>query len=76
MKKTFDLAQGDYVRLVDFGQTLPLYKRKLLTLGITSGVEVRVIRVAPLGCPIQIEVRGSFLALRKDEACHLQWDYV
>ena len=69
-----DFAQGDRVRLIDFGQTEPLYRRKLLSLGITLGVELKVIRVAPLGCPVQVEVRGTSLTLRKEEACHLQWE--
>ncbi len=76
MKRIQDLVQGERVRLVDFGQTDLLYRRLLLSLGITRGVEVLVIRKAPLGCPIQIEVRGVSVALRKDEACHLGWESV
>lgn len=71
-----DLVQNDRVRLVDFGQTGVFYRRKLLSLGLTRGVELRIIRVAPLGCPIQIEVRGTSLALRKEEACFLQWERI
>ena len=76
MIKLTDLAQGDRVRLVDFGQTDIHYRRRLLSLGITRGVELFVVRVAPLGCPVQVEVRGTSLALRKEEACHLQWERV
>ena len=71
-----DLKQGDRVSLVDFGQTDVLYRRKLLSLGITRGVEILVVRVAPLGCPIQVEVRGTALTLRKEEAVHLQWERI
>lgn len=71
-----ELTQGDRVRLLDFGQTDVPYRRKLLSLGITRGVEIQVIRIAPLGCPVQIEVRGTSLALRKEEACHLRWEHV
>lgn len=74
MIKISDFVQGDRVRLVDFGQTDSLYRRKLLSLGVTSGVELKVIRVAPLGCPVHVEVRGTSLTLRKEEACHLQWE--
>ena len=66
-----ELNQGDRVRLVDFGSTDPQYRRRLLSLGVTRGVEFSVIRIAPLGCPVQIEVRGTSLTLRKEEACHL-----
>jgi len=74
MIKITDFVQGDRVRLVDFGQTDSHYRRRLLSLGVTCGVEVSVIRIAPLGCPVQVEVRSTSLALRKDEACHLLWE--
>ena len=76
MIKITDFVQGDQVRLVDFGQTDVFYRRKLLSLGITRGVLLSVVRVAPLGCPVQVEVRGTALTLRKEEACHLQWERV
>lgn len=66
-----ELVQGDKVRLLDFGATDAQYRRRLLSLGITRGVEFLVIRMAPLGCPIQIDVRGTSLTLRKEEASHL-----
>lgn len=68
------LKQGDCVRLIDFGQTDMAYRRKLLSLGITKGTEILIKRIAPLGCPIQIDVRGTSLALRKTEACHILWE--
>ena len=66
-----ELEQGDVVRLVDFGTTAAPYRRRLLSLGVTRGVEFCVVRKAPLGCPIQIEVRGTSLTVRKEEASHL-----
>lgn len=71
MMQINELVSGDKVRLVDFGATDQQYRRRLLSLGITRGVEFSVIRIAPLGCPIQIEVRGTSLTLRKDEASQL-----
>ncbi len=44
------------------------FRRKLLAMGITPGCYLRVIRVAPLGDPIEIEMRGFHLCLRKTEA--------
>lgn len=76
MIKITDFLQGDRVRLIDFGQTNLLYRRRLLSLGITPGVAILVVRLAPLGCPVQVEVRGTFLTLRKEEALHLQWERV
>ncbi|KTD52725.1 FeoA family protein [Legionella quateirensis] len=66
-----ELARGDKVRLVDFGTTDLQYRRRLLSLGITRGVEFSVVRIAPLGCPVQVEVRGTSLTLRKEEASQL-----
>ncbi len=66
-----ELVRGDKVRLVGFGATDMQYRRRLLSLGITCGVEFSVVRTAPLGCPVQIEVRGTSLTLRKEEAAHL-----
>jgi len=74
MIKITDLAEGDRVRLINFGQTDLVYRRRLLSLGITRGVELVVVRFAPLGCPVQVEVRGTSLALRKEEARHLEWE--
>ncbi|HAT4447115.1 TPA: ferrous iron transport protein A [Legionella pneumophila] len=71
MMQISELKQGDKVRLVSFGATDMQYRRRLLSLGITCGVEFSVVRMAPLGCPVQIEVRGTFLTLRKDEASQL-----
>lgn len=43
-------------------------KRRIMDMGITKGTEVRVRKVAPLGDPIEVTVRGFELSLRKDEA--------
>lgn len=74
MLTTSDLKPGFRARLIDFGLTDVLYRRKLLSFGITRGVEVQIVRVAPLGCPLQVDVRGTSIALRLDEASHLQWE--
>ncbi|MGK7895588.1 MAG: ferrous iron transport protein A [Xenococcus sp. (in: cyanobacteria)] len=47
------------------------YKKKLLAMGLTPGTEFKVTRVAPLGDPVEILVRGFKLSLRKDEASAL-----
>ena len=71
-----DLIAGDCVKLLDFGLTPTTYRRELLALGMTIGTEIRVIRVAPMGCPVQIDLRGTMLALRKNEVIHLLWERV
>ena len=42
--------------------------RRLMEMGIVPGVSVKVIKTAPLGCPLQISVRGYHLAIRRSEA--------
>ena len=48
------------------------YRAKLLALGLTRGAKIRLVNEAPLGDPIDIEVRGFHLSLRKDEASVLK----
>lgn len=43
-------------------------KRRLMDMGLTKGTQVTVQKVAPLGDPIQIQVRGYELSIRKEEA--------
>lgn len=43
-------------------------KRRIMDMGITKGVEISVRKVAPLGDPIEITVRGYELSLRKADA--------
>ena len=43
-------------------------KRRIMDMGITRGVEVFVRKVAPLGDPIEVNVRGYELSLRKEDA--------
>jgi ferrous iron transport protein A len=76
MLTTSDLKAGFRVRLVDFGVTDTSYRQKLLSFGMTRGVDVQIVRVAPLGCPVQIEVRGASIALRFEEARHLRWEKI
>ncbi len=43
-------------------------KRRIMDMGITKGVEITVRKVAPLGDPIEITVRGYELSIRKEDA--------
>ena len=43
-------------------------KRRIMDMGITKGVEINLRKVAPLGDPIEVNVRGYELTLRKSEA--------
>lgn len=43
-------------------------KRRIMDMGITKGVEIHIRKVAPLGDPIEVTVRGYELSLRKGDA--------
>jgi Fe2+ transport system protein FeoA len=68
--KTLSLANlvpGESGRIT--GITLPSdLRQRLLEMGLTKGVVCRLIRFAPLGDPLELEVRGYRLSLRKAEA--------
>ncbi len=62
-----DVKTGDsceVVRLNDKGQT----RRRIMDMGITKGAKISVQKVAPLGDPIELNVRGYRLSLRKSDA--------
>ncbi len=63
-----EMAVGDNGRVVGFGDGGRSYRKKLLSMGLTPGVEFSVTRLAPMGDPVEIKVRGFSLSLRKDEA--------
>ncbi len=60
---------GARVTAVDGGSAIG---RRLLDLGFVPGTEVRVVRRAPLGDPIEYELRGYRLCLRRSEALRVQ----
>jgi len=66
-----DLVVGDRARVAGFAQGGGAYRRKLLAMGLTPGVEVAVTRVAPMGDPVEIQVRGFALSVRSNEAAVL-----
>lgn len=47
-------------------------KRRIMDMGITKGIEVYVRKVAPLGDPVEITVRGYELSLRKADAAMIE----
>ena len=70
MKTLKDVAVGDSAIVKKLSGEGAL-KRRIMDMGVTKGVEVLVRRVAPLGEPIEVTVRGYELSLRKDEAANI-----
>lgn len=66
-----EMKPGQSGQVVSIGESGPL-KRRIMDMGITPGVEVQVVKVAPLGDPVEIRVRGYELSLRKEEAARIQ----
>ncbi len=62
-----DVPVGDTVRVAKLTGEGAI-KRRIMDMGLTKGTEVTVRKVAPLGDPIEVTVRGFELSLRKDEA--------
>ena len=63
MKTLNDASIGDTVKVVRLHGEGPV-KRRIMDMGITKGVEVYIRKVAPLGDPIEVTVRGYELSLR------------
>ena len=70
------LRSGDRVRVLGFKGIDDHYRRQLLSLGMTPGVELLVKHIAPLGDPIEVMIRGFRLSLRRKEAAGIQVERV
>lgn len=65
------MAVGETAKVAGYAKGISVYREKLLAMGLTRGIEVKVRRIAPMGDPVEIIVRGFSLSLRKDEAAAL-----
>ncbi len=62
-----DVPPGNRVRVVGLTDG-PALQQRLMEMGLVPGTSVRVVRAAPLGDPLDLEVRGYHLSLRRREA--------
>ena len=67
MKTLKDVRVGETVTIVKLHGEGAV-KRRIMDMGLTKGVEVYVRKVAPLGDPVELTVRGYELSLRKADA--------
>ncbi len=67
MKTLKDVKVGETVRVVKLHGEGAV-KRRIMDMGITRGVEVYVRKVAPLGDPVEVNVRGYELSLRRADS--------
>jgi ferrous iron transport protein A len=50
------------------------FRRRLLEMGLVPGIAIRIVTVAPLGDPLQVEVRGGQWSMRRTEAANIAVD--
>ena len=67
MKTLREVSVGQTVKVTKLTGEGPV-KRRIMDMGITKGSQVYVRKVAPLGDPVEITIRGYELSLRKDDA--------
>ena len=72
--KLKEMKVGETGLVSGFSTADAAYRQKLLRMGLTKNAKFNVVRKAPLGGPIEIEVRGSRVVLRSDEADVLEVD--
>lgn len=68
-----DVSIGGNVKVKRITGTGPV-KRRIMDMGITKGVEIYVRKVAPLGDPLEVTVRGYELSLRKADAEMIEFE--
>ena len=72
MKKTLrQISCGKTVKVAKLHGEGPV-KRRIMDMGITKGVEISVRKVAPLGDPVEVTVRGYEWSLRKEDASMIE----
>lgn len=67
MKSLRDARVGETVRVVKL-HGAGAVKRRIMDMGVTKGVEIYVRKLAPLGDPVEVNVRGYELSIRKADA--------
>lgn len=65
-----DVQVGASARIVRINGEGPV-KRRIMDMGLTKGTEVTVRKIAPLGDPLELTVRGYELSIRKEEAAQI-----
>ena len=62
-----DLKIGQRAKVIGIHMDKPDIRRHLLDMGITKGTEILIKKVAPMGDPVDIELRGYELCIRREE---------
>jgi Fe2+ transport system protein FeoA len=65
-----DLRPGEKAKVAEV-RGAGLIRRRILDMGVVKGSEIEMERVAPLGDPVEVKVKGYHLSLRKNEAANI-----
>jgi len=71
VKTLNQLKPGERAIIIKVGGEGPV-RRRILDMGVVTGADIEVVRVAPLGDPVEFRVKGYNLSLRKSEAQNVQ----
>jgi len=73
----YDLTTGAVARILRIrGGGPKSIRQRLLDMGVTRGTEIRVERNAPLGDPVEVNIKGYYLALRMSEAKEIEVEVI
>jgi len=67
MRTLKEVKIGETVKVTKINGVGPI-KRRIMDMGVTKGVEIYVRKVAPLGDPVEVTIRGYELSVRKEDA--------
>jgi len=70
MTSLHELKPGEKGKVIKISGSGPV-QRRILDMGIVKGTEIEVERIAPLGDPVEVKVKGYHLSLRKEEAANI-----
>ena len=63
-----EMKIGEEAEIIEFKAASQQYRSKLLSMGLIKGTVIKLVKIAPLGDPVEIRVRDFNLSLRRDEA--------
>lgn len=66
--KLREMAVGQTATVTGYEGGRSGYRARLLAMGLTKGTKIKLLKLAPLGDPVEVELRGFSLSLRKAEA--------
>ncbi len=74
--KIKDFAVGSNLKVTGYDKSQKAYRQKLLSMGLVKGTDFKIVRVAPMGDPVELKIKSFNLSLRKDEANALEVEEV